>query len=176
MLGFEDNCPSWKRHRSILSNLFTDRCLKSYSSEIASVGQDLVRRLQINPIVPDVSSMFADLTYTVLCCTVLGKPFLESSGASLDKEGNAALLSTAAMLTFLPAPLWNIFPIPGRALAQTKFNQLRENLQTELSHIRSTGAAGESMLHRLASHGGGDGLSDGEILDEMMSMIMAGRK
>lgn len=174
LLGYADNCAKWKQHRSILSNVFTDSCLKQYVDDMMTIGHELVRKLSADEIVSDINEFFAQVAYDVLSHTVLGKSWVKMFPSVTSKEENSMILNTAAIANLIPKSTWSFFPFPGRKISTAASKRMRTSVQYLIAKIRESNEQDTSMLHHLVHHA--QSLSDNEIVDELLSMVMAGRK
>mmetsp|Transcript_28229 Transcript_28229/g.47746 ORF Transcript_28229/g.47746 Transcript_28229/m.47746 type:complete len:428 (+) Transcript_28229:110-1393(+) len=125
-------------------------------------------------LVHDVVDLFNMVTYEVLANTVMGKEWMALMPSFGTKEESSAALATADFLSPLPEALWNIVPFKKKDIATTALLRIRGHCLDQISKIRSTSATGDSMMHFLVNHE--EGLDDNEVVDELLSLVMAGHE
>jgi cytochrome P450 len=175
LLGYRLSCPQWKMHRKILSGAFTDNCLKKYADVIVMVGDGLVQQLREQPVVPNINALMANKAYLVLVHTVLGgEAWLKHFAEVGSREEMEAVMQMVSVFTFLPTQLWGWVSLPGRAVGDGFFQRNKTAAEEVIGDIRANNRQGNSIMHFLIHHD--SGLSDKEIMEELMSFVMAGHE
>jgi cytochrome P450 len=176
LLGIHENNDMWKKHRTILSKAFTDKYLKQYSEEIISVSNDLIAELQNNNIIQNINKKMADITYRIVACTVLGKDFYSVYPTVGTKTQLDAILKSVIIMSLTP-PIFRNFATQlsnSIDIATCHIYSQKEQIMNDILNIRKNSIQGNSMLHFLVHHSAD--LSNEEIIDEMLALIMAGHE
>jgi len=90
------------------------------------------------------------------------------------REEMEAVLKMVGVFTFSPTVLWNILVVPGRALGDAYFRRQAAGAADVIADIRRNNRQGSSIMHFLIQHE--SKLSDQEVMEELMSFVMAGHE
>ena len=174
LLGVEHCDQQWKDHRKILNGAFTDQYLKQYSIEILQVGREMVNVLLKNGHIEDINEYMFTIAYNILCNTVLGSSWAKLLPSVGTKVQLKAALTTASRLTSFPEVLWKYIPFEAKTISTTHCHEVRATGLKHIEEVRENNTQGSSMMHFLIHHP--SKLCDDEIIDELMSMTMAGHE
>jgi cytochrome P450 len=168
----------WQRKRRLIQPSF-------HHDRIAAYGEIMVRRTQHRidtwqdgaPI--DVPHEMSAITLEVIAESMLGVE-IEADSALIGDTLDRFMRQFERMITApVPLPLW--VPTPGNLAAFRALRRLDERLLGIIAARReqlAAGATDEDLLSRLlaARFDDGSALTDRELRDELLTMIMAGHE
>lgn len=168
----------WQKKRRLIQPSF-------HHDRIATYGEIMVRRTQQRldgwrdgePI--DVPHEMSAITLEVIAESMLGVE-IEADSALIGDTLDRFMKQFERMITApVPLPLW--VPTPGNLAAFRALKRLDARLLDIITARRAeqaSGATGEDLLSRLlaARFDDGSALTDRELRDELLTMIMAGHE
>ena len=169
--------PSWLAHRRAAAPAFGRQRLDAVTEHVASATDDALREWDTGPgraREVEVSHLLARLALDVVGRTLFGSDLTPHAGRLLDATSDAAVLVVKAGRSILPSPERTPTPLNRRSrAARREFDALSPTLSAE--RRRSTSGedgSGDDLLGLLLD----GGLTDDEIRDELVTMVIAGHE
>lgn len=172
-----------KRHRRLVQPAFHRNQLEHYSRTMTSSAADLSARWRTwvdqGRSVVDVPEQMSRLTLTIVADALFGTRVDED--ADTFNESLAAVMEWFSQAISMPMPRLMMLGRRGRAVRDA-VDRLDEVIARVVADRRTQIAAGKhradmlGLLLEAEDEDGGPGLSDDEIRDEAMTMILAGHE
>jgi cytochrome P450 len=167
------------RQRKLLLPPFHGERLAVYAQAIRRIASRVVRELPVDQPF-SVLATFQRITFDVILETVFGA----SEGEEMDvlRARLLALIEKAqsplGMLWLLPAMRVNLGPLTGWAAIKRSLAAADEAIYRLIARARALGAGGSDVLSLLllARDEEGEGMTDLELRDEFMTLLLAGHE
>lgn len=166
---------SWKRQRKLLAPSFQPRQIEGYADVMVTQARDLVREYADGSR-RDVHSDMMRLTLDIVVRTLFGSRItrVEEVETALDEiVGDFQQLLFSWRSVF---PLW--FPFPRRMRLELNRRRMKNILSEIIEHKRPDAEQNSDLLSRLiaASDDAGCGMSDEQLMDEAITVFLAGHE
>jgi len=168
-------CPhaEHRRQRRLIQPAFHPSCFPGYAlvmtEQIGAVADSWRSGQTI-----DVLAEMLKITSATTARTMVAARALEPDALGEIIDDFSVILAGMYRRMFVPPPLDRI-PTPGKIRYDRARARLRRTLGQVIADYRSTGVDGGDILSTLIRSGdGGDGPSDAEIVDEMVTLFLAG--
>jgi cytochrome P450 family 110 len=170
------NGEAHRRHRKMLAPAFRGDGLRSHREMIRQIATDHQECL------PQESTIRVYPFVQSLCLDIIVRVVFGDCGDALERlkrETGDLIESVTAPMVYIPVLQWDLGPgSPGRKI-QTKLRNLDRSIQAEVSTRRAGGSNGRGgILDHLLLERDDDGepLTDTEIRDEVITLMMAGHE
>ncbi len=168
----------WKRHRRIANPAFHRRCLEGFVETMNTACEDAVLRWRATGgAVIDLHAEMTRLTLRIAGETLFGIDLTDSS-AELARATTEALKGFDRLVTN-PLPFAHKIPTPANQRMKAALADLDRVVQEIISARRRSGQQKADLLGMLmdaVDEEDGTGLSDAELRDEVVTMLMAGHE
>lgn len=172
---------TWKRSRKAMAPVFTPRHIRGFADMMkARIGTFLDRFRESDGQVRDISHDMTELTFAVLSATLFSDDV--AAGGTDFAEDVDRLLSTMGRvdpLDLLQAPEWlpRLRRLRGRGVLEKFRTVVRDTMAARRQKMQDDpDAVPEDFLKLLLDAEGPDGLTPGEVEDNLITFIGAGHE
>ncbi|MFP5459423.1 MAG: cytochrome P450 [Bacteriovoracia bacterium] len=173
-LATNNDEPSWRRNRSIISREFGSKAFESSSSKMVQIIEESINLIE--PGVCGVSSLIKKITFDVATNIFLGLDANSSESTCVEEAVSfTSEITYQRIFEFLPLPYW----VPTQT--NRRFNRHYRDLEAIVGKIlkapKDSDAPQGGVLRRLLSAkdpDSGKGMSVTEIRDEILTIMIAG--
>ncbi|MGE0548118.1 MAG: cytochrome P450 [Kofleriaceae bacterium] len=165
-----------KRHRKLLAPAFAPKRLAAYGDLMVAETVNQVRRWRAEQQI-DISTEMMHLTLAIVGKTMFGSD-VRLVASTIGDGLELAMRSVMANFT-TPIPVGYHWPLPRHRKMRRAVKMLDDVVYTLIAEGRAHGTdRGDvlSMLLLAADDDGGPGLSDRQIRDEVMTLLLAGHE
>jgi cytochrome P450 len=167
--------PSWLQHRRLAAPAFHHRRLEAVAEQVRAAARDAIadwRDLPPNGAVVDVAALALEVALDVVGRALFSADLSERSQRLLAATSDAAQLVVALGRSVIPVPEWVPTPVNRRLRAAAhELDALCHEL-IERRRRRSVTGHGDDLLGLLMD----GGLTDHEVRDELVTMVVAGHE
>ncbi len=180
-LATNNDYPSWLRSRTIVAKEFNSKAVEGFVSQFGKWTDKRIDYWETHgSSVIDICEEMKFLTFEIACATLLGSHLDVSEAHKVNEAVKyTAKVSYERIFQFFPLPYW----LPTST--NLKFNQHYNNLDSIVMRLideekaRDKTHAPSSVLERLVhakDPESGTGLSDEELRDEVLTLMLAGHE
>lgn len=166
----------WQRNRKLAAPAFAGQQLLGYAPDMVALTKTMLDRWQAGQIF-DIHHEMMALTLRIAAKTLMDSE-VERDIADMDAAVNDLIIEMGARAK-RPAPIPDWVPLPGHIKYRKAIATCERVIARMIAERRSQGAEGRSdFLSRLmqARDVNGNGLSDIQLRDETVTMLLAGHE
>lgn len=173
----------WKRSRKAVAPIFTPRHAKGFAGQMLRQSELYVGKYEAaggDGAIFDIAIDMTELTFAILADTLFSGEIVSASGNFAD-DVNALLhrMGRVDPMDLLKAPRWvpRITRIGGQKVLDKFRGIVHQTMDKRLARMKpEPGAVPRDFLTLLLQQAGPDGLTDGEIEDNILTFIGAGHE
>jgi cytochrome P450 len=163
----------WRRQRRLAQPAFQHDSVQRYGEVMVALTQRMLgewRPGQLRDVHADLARLTLEIAAQTLC------------GASLAGQADQVARSLDAIMSYFAGPAaffpWlGWLPTPGNRRFRRAVRELNAILSATLARRRAGGAHGDDLLARLlTAHDEEGGLTDQELRDELITLLLAGHE
>lgn len=178
-LATNNDQESWLWHRSILGREFNSKAIARFMMKFQQVTEQQLAKLKTNQKI-NICEEFKLLTFAMATETFLGANLSEDEARNVSQAVDyTAEVTYKRIFQFFPLPYWA--PTPTYLKFNQHYNVLNDTVQKliALEKKREQSNEAQSVLARLVhaiDPETGKRMSDGEIRDEVLTLMLAGHE
>lgn len=166
----------WRRQRKLAQPAFHHRSLLGFAETMSRLSAELAEDWRVSPRTVDVHEEMMRLTLRIVGHTLMSTEL--AGDANTIGQSMAAVMEYANHLeTFMLLPSW--FPTPSRVRARRAIAALDEIVYRMIGERRRSGELGTDLLGMLMAatdESGTDRMTDRQLRDEVMTLVLAGHE
>lgn len=178
-LATNNDQESWLWHRSILGREFNTKAVARFMKKFHQVTDVHLMKMKLNQKI-DICEEFKLLTFAMAAETFLGANLSETEARKISQAVDyTAEITYKRIFQFFPLPYWA--PTPTYLKFNQQYKILNEIVQKLIQAEKERNQTNEaqSVLARLVHASDpetGQSMSDGEIRDEVLTLMLAGHE
>lgn len=171
-LATNNDYDSWLRTRTIIAKEFNAKAIQGFTKNFEKLCLEHIANWQDGEM--DICEEMKYLTFKIACDTLLGVHLSKEDAENVNEAVHyTSLVTYERIFQFFPIPYW--MPTKKNEEFHRHFNNLKSIVQRLIANERArVNPNPSSVLERLVH--AEDKLTDDELLDEILTMLLAGHE